>query len=211
MRREVRLIRSGSVVAGWSLLILLVCSSPVLADPKDDGFKALIRHLETQYKARRTHIPFLGLANLAVKIARPAGVKGFRLAVFEDQDFTTLRGGIPFDQIVHDVYGSDWQPLVRVFSRRDGGEQTYIYGRANGSDLKLAIVVLESHEAVLVEATVNMEAAAKYLSKPETIASLTGHENRKPQVELTAKPQIDQDTLCSSYIQDVDRFFENKH
>jgi hypothetical protein len=55
-----------------------------------------------------------------------------------------------------------------------------------------------------------MEAAAKYLSKPETIASLTGRENRKPQLDKTPKPQINQDGLCSSYVQDVDSIFEDK-
>jgi len=200
MRRELKglLLRLVSAL----VLILLVCSSSVLAKPKDDGFKAVVRHLEKHYHAKRTYIPFLGLANFAVKIVRPAGVKGFQLAVFEDQDFATPRGGVPFEQVVSEAFGNGWQPLVRVYSRRDG-EYTYIYGRPNGSDLKLAVVVLEAHEAVVVEATVNTDAAAKFLSKPETIASLTGdrHEKRRNQQDTTPKPApnlaIDEETLCS--------------
>jgi hypothetical protein len=192
MRREVKGLLCGSV------FILLVCSSPVFAVPKDEGFKAVVRHLEKHYHAKRTYIPFLGLANLAVKIVRPAGVKGFQLAVFEDQDFATPLGGVPFEQVVSEAFGNGWQPLVRVYSRRDG-EHTYIYGRPNGSDLKLAVVVLEAREAVVIEATVNPAAAAKFLNKPETIASLSGdrRNNRKNQRETTPKPAIDQETLCS--------------
>jgi hypothetical protein len=200
MRREVKglILKPVSVL----VLILLVCSSSVLAKPKDEGFKAVVRHLETHYHAKRTSIPFLGLANLAVKVARPAGVKGFQLAVFEDQDFVTPRGGVPFEQVVSEAFGDGWQPLVRVYSRRDG-EYTYIYGRPNGADLKLAVVVLEAREAVVVEATVDTDAAAKFLSKPETIASLTGdrHQKRRNQRETTPEPApnsaIVEETLCS--------------
>jgi len=184
----------------WSVaLILLLCSSPVLAVPKDEGFKAVVRHLETEYHAKRTYVPLLGLANLVVKIVRPAGVKGFRLAIFEDQDFAASRSGIPFDRVVNEAYANGWQPLVRVYSHRDGGEQTFIYGRPNGSDLTLAVVVLESREAVVVEATVNTEQAAKYLSRPETITALAGghHENRKNQRDTLPAVAIDQETLCS--------------
>lgn len=198
MRQSGKLARSVRTLVCSSVAIILVCSSPVFAVPKDDGFKALIRYLETEYKAKRTWVPFLGLANLAVKVVRPAGFKGFRLAVFEDQDFVTPQNAIPFDEVVRKAYGNEWQPLVRVYSRRDGGEQVFIYGRPHGSDLKLAVVVLEAREAVLVEATVDTEMAAKYLNKPETIASLTGRrENHKSQPELAPKPQIDEENLCS--------------
>jgi RecJ-like exonuclease len=55
--------------------LLFAPSLTIMAKPK--GFKAIVKHIETQYGAKRKRIPFLGVANFAVKFVHPAGVKGF--------------------------------------------------------------------------------------------------------------------------------------
>src|SRR4029450_3190154 len=51
------------------------------------GFGATAHEIEKHYNAKQKKIPFLGLAGFAVKVIRPAGVKDFKFAIFEDQDF----------------------------------------------------------------------------------------------------------------------------
>ena len=68
----------------FAILIALLLAP---AHAKGKGFKDVVKHIETNYRAKKTRIPMLGLANFAVKLIRPAGVKGFKLAVFEDQNF----------------------------------------------------------------------------------------------------------------------------
>ena len=50
----------------------------------DSGFDHLVKAVETHYGTRRMHIPLMGLANFVVKVARPAGTSGFKMAIFEN-------------------------------------------------------------------------------------------------------------------------------
>src|SRR5262245_5606337 len=86
------------------------------------GFNGVVKHIETNYRAKKTKIPLLGLANFAVKIVRPAGVKGFKLAVFQDQDFAPREGETSFVSVMREAYTPEkgWKPLVQVNSKRDG-------------------------------------------------------------------------------------------
>src|SRR5262245_54591184 len=94
--------------------IALLFSLAFNAQAKGKGFKDVVKHLETKYGAKKVRIPLLGLANFAVKIIRPAGVKGFKLAVFENQDFSMREGAEPFEVVMRTAYDTEWQPLVRV-------------------------------------------------------------------------------------------------
>src|SRR5262245_48934882 len=84
-----------------TIIIALLPIPALNAQAKGRGFKDVVKHFETNYRAKRTRIPLLGLANFAVKLVRPAGVKGFKLAVFEDQDFTPRDGDESFEVVMH--------------------------------------------------------------------------------------------------------------
>ncbi|HYE74769.1 MAG TPA: VWA domain-containing protein, partial [Blastocatellia bacterium] len=114
---------------------------------------------------KRTRIPFLGLAGFIVKIVRPAGVKGFKLAVFEDQNFSGAADDKTFESVMNRALGDKWQPMIRSYSRRTG-ERTYIFSKPNGKDMELMIATLESNEAVVLQVKVNPDTLAKWLEKP---------------------------------------------
>src|SRR5678816_2900434 len=82
-----------SIVIG--LLGLIVLAQPVRAQEK--GFDGIVEHLEKNYGAQRTKIPLLGVANFFVKIIRPAGVKSFKLAVFEEFNRSPFAAANRFD------------------------------------------------------------------------------------------------------------------
>jgi VWFA-related protein len=157
----------------WIMIALL----PALAfnaQAKGKGFKDVVKHFETNYRARKTRIPMLGLANFAVKLIRPAGVKGFKLAVFENQDFTLREGAEPFEVIMRNAYGKDWQPLVQVTSKRDGHNHVLIYIRCSGKYVQFALLALEDREAVVLEVKFNPDAAVRFLENPKIMGVSLG-------------------------------------
>jgi len=159
------------LVRGVVLLAVLLLTTAT-ASAKEDDFKMLVQHVESHYHAKRLRIPLLGLANFAVKIVRPKGVKGFKLAVFEDQDFSPQPGDRRFETTIRGVLPLEWQPLVCVRSR--GGERTYIYAREDGKDIKLLVVTLGPRNAVVIEAKLNPKSLMNDLDQPRQMGKSWG-------------------------------------
>src|SRR5215469_160327 len=83
-------------------LLLIVMLLPTAAAFGGNEFDKVVKQIEKQYKVKKKHIPMLGLAGLAVKIVRPAGVKEFKLAMFEDHDFSRKPGDPNFKTIIRE-------------------------------------------------------------------------------------------------------------
>jgi VWFA-related protein len=156
------------------MMIALLVSPSFFALAKGKGFKDVVKHIETNYGAKKVRIPFLGLANFAVKLIRPAGVKGFKLAVFEDQNFSSREGAASFDAVMREAYNKDWRPMVQVSSKRNGASHTFIYVRSSGKDVQFALAVLEDREAVVLEVKFNPDAAARFLENPKIMGISLG-------------------------------------
>jgi VWFA-related protein len=155
-------------------MIALLITPSFFALAKGKGFKDVVKHIETKYGAKKARIPMLGLANFAVKLIRPAGVKGFKLAVFEDQDFSARPGAASFDAVMREAYNKDWQPMVQINSKRDGLSHTFIYVKNSGKDVQFALAVLEDREAVVLEVKFNPDAAARFLENPKIMGVSLG-------------------------------------
>ncbi len=171
MTRLTRLVRRAAL---FTMMIALLVSPSFFALAKGKGFKDVVKHIETNYGAKKVRIPFLGLANFAVKLIRPAGVKGFKLAVFEDQNFSAREGAASFDAVMREAYDKDWRPMVQVSSKRNGASHTFIYVRNSGEDVQFALAVLEDREAVVLEVKFNPDAAARFLENPKIMGVSLG-------------------------------------
>lgn len=138
--------------------LMVVCFALTLpaASARDHEFGLLVHHLESYYHARHQHGFVLGFASLAVKMVRPYGVKNFKLALFENQDFSSSRNDLGFAQVVRAGLGQGWRPLVEVYSRRND-ERTYIFARDLGKDFKLLIATVERNEAVVMQVKLDAE------------------------------------------------------
>jgi VWFA-related protein len=151
------------------LILTAILSLPSLtAFAKGKGFKDLTKHIEAQCRAKRKRMPFLGLANFAVRFVHPAGVKGFKVAIYEDHDFTPRPGETPFAAVMREAYKQDWQPLVQA---RSAGNRTYVYARPSGKDVQFALALFEPRQAFVVEVKLNPEAAMKYLGNPNSLGA----------------------------------------
>ena len=139
------------------------------ASAKDREFGLFVRHIGSYYHAHRSHRLLIGFAgglgNVVIKFWRPYGVKNFKLAMFEDQDFSASRDDLDFPAVIRAGINAGWSPLIQVWSRRDG-ERTYVFARATGkNDVKVLVVTLEQNEAVVVEAKFNPDKLSRAIER----------------------------------------------
>jgi hypothetical protein len=138
----------------------------------DAEFDRIVKAIESRYGTRPLHIPFLGAANFFVKVARPEGASGFKLAVFEGlKDLKSAADPGEWrerDRFMDTLAGPNLHPLVRVHSRHDG-EATYIFmGPASkpGKSTRVLIATFEHDEATVIELKANIETLLKSLHEP---------------------------------------------
>lgn len=156
--------RATRYAAPAALLLTFVLCSPAAA--RADDFDAVVRNVRAACGGKKVRIPFLGLAGFATRIVRPAGVKSFKLAVFED----LTRGGdvSGLGAAIGQSLGPRWRPLVRIRSGGGAG-QTHVYVREDGDDLKLMVVTLDGAQATVVRAKVNPGALARFARDPKLL------------------------------------------
>lgn len=137
------------------------------ARAKDPEFDAITKHLKAQYKAKRRKIPFMGLANFAVKIIRPAGIKSVKVAIFEELNHAPAAGNNELSAVMRGALSPEWLPLVRIRSRN--GEQLYAYARDAGESVKLMVVTISGTEAVVARVQVNPQRLKEFLDDPKIL------------------------------------------
>ncbi|HSE37245.1 MAG TPA: VWA domain-containing protein [Blastocatellia bacterium] len=141
-----------------------------------DDFGDIVHNIEKHYNAKQKRIPFLGLAGFAVKVIRPAGVKGFKFAIFEDQDFAAGPRDRVFEQALRGSLDEKWTPTV---SSRDrvSGNRSYVYTHKAGKDLEVLSVTISPRQAIVVQAKINPESTAKFMENPQILGISLGGGN----------------------------------
>lgn len=155
-------------------------------------FNGVVRAIEDHYGVRHTHIPFLSLAAL---FARPAGVRGLKLAVFEDfhplsadlssthvataraTAHTKLSMTEDLQGVVEHSLGSDWSLFVRTRSH-DDGDNTLIYVNLGDGKMQMMIVSIEPSEATVVEMNLNEQAMLRWIEKESAEEQAWHHHHR---------------------------------
>jgi hypothetical protein len=158
------------------VFLLALCATAV-AFARDRDFHGVVNAVEGHYRVRHTHVPLLGFA---MWFARPQGVSGVKLAVFED--FHHLAEPDDVGRIVEKSLGPGWYPFVRVRSRNAGsdGETTLVYANPSGGNLRVMIVNVESSEATVVELKLSQHAIQGWLNEPgEKAEDQSGHHHHR--------------------------------
>jgi hypothetical protein len=151
-------------------LLAVFLAASAAAFGADREFDRLVKAVESRFGVQRTHIPLMGVANFFVKVARPEGAMGFKLAVFEDLKFNTDGDGAALDRIMAGA-SEGLHPLVRVRSRRDR-EWTYIYTGEAGKTTKMLVATFERNEATVIEVQLRMDALLRSLGDPARTGKL---------------------------------------
>ena len=142
------------------LLAVVVSVGSSVARAGDRDFDAVVGHIKSHYHGTKQHgMPF-GLARIAVKFAHPAGVKSLRIEVFENLSGQQDNAGL--DAFLRDHLADGWEPLVRVFSRKDR-EQTFVYSRPKGDDMEFFVVVVDGDQATVAKAQVDLDSLSDWI------------------------------------------------
>lgn len=142
--------------------VILILSSSTFAFAGDAEFKGIVHTIEHTYGVHHMHIPLLGVAMF---FARPSGVRGLKLAIFEG--FQTPDDADGVRRVIEQSLGPEWYPFVRVRSTgKNNGEITLIYTSPLGNRMRMMIVNLEPSEAVVVKMELSDHAMKKWLKEP---------------------------------------------
>jgi hypothetical protein len=145
--------------------MLLAVASAAYAGDKE--FDRVVQAIESHYGTTRTQIPLMGVANFFVKVARPAGTSGFKLAVFENLGSSPAAGRqAELDQFMRGLSSTNLHPLVQAHSRAND-ESTYIYAGESGRSTKMLIATFGGHEATVIEVKVSMDTLLKMVESPK--------------------------------------------
>jgi hypothetical protein len=174
------------------LLLAVIIASPAshvfaaTATTKGAEYSAVVKLIESHYRVKHRGIPFV--ANLGVKTAKIVSKDArrvlrfgdFKLAIFEDQDFSGRDAGGDIRARMRQTLEPEWHPLVAVRLEEEG--QAYTYTKADGDKFKVLIVVIGQRDATVLQVNLNPEEFAKLLLNPE-------HESRELTNEASSVEQ----------------------
>ncbi len=149
------------------IMATILFSIPQTARADDPEFDAITKHLKVRYNAKRISIPFLGLARFFVRVVRPAGVKNFKVAIFEGLNFSEGQTDTGLSLVMRGALSPEWQPLIRTRSR--DGEQVYVYAREAGENIKLMVVTIDRTDAVVARVKLSPKRLREFLNDPKIL------------------------------------------
>lgn len=149
---------------------LLLCAS-TFAFGGNAEFKGIVRSIEHTYGVHHMHIPLLGVAMF---FARPEGVHGLKMAIFEG--FQPPTNSDSLRRVIESSLGSDWHPFVRVETKgQKDGETTLIYMNPGAGEMRMVIVSIEPSETVVLQMGLSDRAIKKWIKEPGEEASSHHH------------------------------------
>lgn len=158
-----------------SFVIFIILSFVVAVTPaKPNEFKAVVKHIKTHYKAKQLRIPLVfGLVGIGARIYTKGAVKGLKLAIFQDQDFSATVKDNSFDGVLKNSLDATWTPMIRFYSRKEA-QRTYLYAREDGKDFQILLTALEADSAVVLSVKVNPTQLMRFIEKHNNGESILG-------------------------------------
>ncbi len=135
------------------------------AEAKSNEFDAVCSHLKTKYQAKKLSIPFMWMARAVVGIARPAGVKSFKMTIFRGLQFSPESLNDEMKGVMRDAFSEDWSPILRVRSKN--GSQVYMNMREENNNIKIFLVTIQNDEATVIRAKFDPDKLTDFINNPK--------------------------------------------
>ncbi len=162
--------------AACVLMLLFGIATPSAA-AKTSEYDKIVRHLKTNYQAKKVKVPFMWLAKFAVRVARPAGVKSFNVTLFENLQISRDTLDAEMQSTLQNSFGPEWTPIFRIRSRE--GQNAYMYIRESGKNVKITVVTVEKTQAAVIRATFSPEKLVEFINEPSIFGISLGDGNEK--------------------------------
>ncbi len=157
-----------------SIVILLTftfITAAVAAKP--DPYKSVVNHLKKRYNAKQMRLPFvIGLASFGARIYTKGAVKGLKVAIFKEQNFTETIKDPGFESVFR-TFDATWTPMIRSYSRKQL-QRTYLYAKEVGKDYQIMVTSLQPDTAVVLTVKINPAQLAKFIEKHNNGESILG-------------------------------------
>jgi hypothetical protein len=153
------------------LLLIPVCFVALLVPVAvlaggGEGFDGVMRTIETRYHVHAARIPFIGLISFVSRMATNDGVSNVHVAEFERSSGPL--DGEELNDLVARKLGPGWERVIRESSRKprssvtsvggwggNGGSQTLIFMRPEGSHMGLFVLNADDHDLNVVQVSVD--------------------------------------------------------
>ena len=150
---------------------LLILSSIVNAAAKPLDFGGIVKLIESHYRVKSKGLPLV--ARMGIKVASPVtrigGYGGIKVALFEDQDFSSPMKGVGLGEVLRGALLPEWSPLVEVRSRQSS-ELTLVYTKESGDRFKVLVVTISQRDGTAVQAELSKSKLAQLIKDPERMS-----------------------------------------
>jgi hypothetical protein len=166
-----------ATLAVSATLVAVLAAIPIAAlasSPHD--FEAVITAVEHRYSAHVERVPMMGFVNFCAWVATGGGVKGMRVAEFDN--LPEAPDSDELQKLVRDSLGPNWEPFVT--SREANGEVSVIYVQPVGGSMRMMIADYQSHELDLIRIEVNSDRLRHWMKDPDGSARHHDYTNGNP-------------------------------
>ena len=160
-----------------SIALTLVVSATLYSFAADREFDGLVSELAHSHDAHPTHIPMMSFVSLCARFATHGGVKGLRVAEFDNVKAT--RDASELSSLVRNHLGPEWQPFISEHDTQ-GKSQSIIFVREKGDALRMMIAAYDHGELDVVRMELSGDSLAKWMRDPQGEAH---HQNGKTHTE----------------------------
>lgn len=143
------------------LSVALLALAPAVGCASSHDFDNIVARIEQRYSVHAQRTPIMGFVSLCARVASHNGVKGMRVAEFDN---LTLRESDDLNRLVRDTLGPQWQ--LFVVDREAGGEQSIIYVQPHGDSMRMIIADYEGGELDLVRIELNGDRLRAWMRNP---------------------------------------------
>lgn len=160
-------------IARSIVIALLFTFITATATAKPDPYQSVVSHLKKRYNAKQMRLPFvIGLASLGARIYTKGAVKGLKVAIFKEQNFTETIKDPGFESVFR-TFDAEWMPMIRFYSRKQL-QRTYLYAKEVGKDFQIIVTTLQPDTAVVLTVKLNPAQLAKFIEQHSGGQSILG-------------------------------------
>jgi len=169
------------LITRLSITVTLLTLAPTAALAGDESFSSVVNHIKSSYHGKQQG--FFGammIARFAVKMIKPAGVKNFKLVYLKDLDYSEAPGPATgqFHSFIQSKIDPRWTPLVQYSSPREK-QWTYVYITRENDDVKILVVTLQQHDAVVLQTKFSPAKLVEFMNNPQIMGISLNDENRQ--------------------------------